>query len=52
MTGRAATGIRRAEADEQAAHNDTDESFERAQRGPSENLARRKPGEVVNAQFR
>jgi len=52
MAGSATSSISRTEADQKATQDDGDKSFERQQRGPREHLARGKPGEVVNAQFR
>ena len=50
MTGSTPSGISCAEADEKTAQNDRDYSFRCKQHGPREYLARRQPGEVVNAQ--
>src|ERR1022692_3821485 len=52
MPGSAASGISRAEAYQKTTQNDRGKSLEREQCGPREHLARRKPGEVVNAQSR
>jgi len=50
MTGSTPSGISRAEADEKTTQNDRDYSFRCNQYGPHEHLARRQPGEVVQAQ--
>src|ERR1035438_10907304 len=52
MPGCAASSISRAEAYQKTTQNDRGKSLEREQFGPREHLARRKPGEVVNAQSR
>ncbi len=50
MTGSTPSGISCAEADEKTAQNDRDYSSRCKQHGPHKHLARRQPGEVVNAQ--